>query len=131
MRKDIKNSVSVVTSLAPAVHAATLNGADVDLANYDAACFVFDIGVVTANDLVLTLEHADDDGTGQPDSYGAIPAADLDGTIPTATTATDEAVTLVGYHGIKRWVRAVVTDGGTGSGSLAVSVLRGRGRVHP
>lgn len=131
MRNDIKNHLSVVSTLAPAVHDATLNGDDVDLAGYDAAAFVFDIGVVSANGLVLTLEHADDDGTGQPDSYAAISADDLDGTIPTATTTTDEAVTVVGYHGIKRWVRAVVTDGGTGSGGLAVSVVRAKGRVKP
>jgi len=127
---DLNSHISVAQTLAPAVHAATANGADVDLANYDAAVLVFDVGVVTANDLVLTVQEADDDGAGAPDTYANVAAANLDGTIPTLTTATDEAVTTVGYIGNKRWIRAVVTDGGTGSASFGVAVVRGKGRKH-
>lgn len=125
---DLKSHVSPAQSIAPAAYTATTNGADVDLANFDAAVFIVDIGVVTANDLVLTFEEADDDGSGSPDSYATIAAAKLDGSIPTLLTTNDETIVTVGYIGGKRWVRAVVTDGGTGDGILSVTVLRGKGR---
>lgn len=125
---DLKSHIAPAQSIAPAAYTATTNGADVDLANYDAAVFVVDVGVVTADDLVLTFQEADDDGAGAPDSYADVAAADLDGSIPTLTTATDETIATVGYIGNKRWVRAVVTDSGTGDGIVSVTVIRGKGR---
>lgn len=120
--------ISPAGTIEAAAYTTTTNGADVDLANFDAATFVFDIGVVTANDLVLTLEEAPDDGTGSPGAYTVVDAADLDGAIPLPTTALDQLQAQVGYLGNQRFVRAVVTDSGTGDGVLSVVVIRGKGR---
>ncbi len=120
--------ISPAGTIEAAAYAANTNGADVDLANFDAATFVFDIGVVTADDLVFTLEEAPDDGTGSPGAYTVVAAADLDGTVPLPTTVLDQLQAQVGYLGNQRFVRAVVTDSGTGNGLLSVVVIRGKGR---
>lgn len=118
--------ISEAGTIEAAAYTATTNGADVDLANFDAATFVFDIGVVTADDLVFTIEEAPDDGTGSAGAYTLVAAADLDGVVPVPTTALDQLTAQVGYLGNERFVRAVVTDSGTGDGIVSVVVIRGK-----
>ncbi len=118
--------ISEAGTIEAAAYTATTNGADVDLANFDAATFVFDIGVITADDLVFTLEEAPDDGTGSAGAYTLVAAADLDGVVPVPTTALDQLTAQVGYLGNERFVRAVVTDSGTGDGIVSVVVIRGK-----
>ena len=120
--------ISPAGTIEAAAYAVNTNGADVDLANFDAATFVFDIGVVTADDLVFTLEEAPDDGTGSPGAYTEVAAADLDGVVPVPTTALDQLQAQVGYLGNQRFVRAVITDSGTGNAILSVVVIRGKSR---
>ncbi len=118
--------ISEAGTIEAAAYTTTTNGADVDLANFDAATFVFDIGVVTADDLVFTIEEAPDDGTGSAGAYTVVAAADLDGVVPVPTTALDQLTAQVGYLGNQRFVRAVVTDSGTGDGIVSVVVIRGK-----
>ncbi|PJN31311.1 hypothetical protein CG717_16215 [Streptomyces sp. CB02613] len=125
MRKDIKNSVDVVSTLAPAARTDTATGTGVDLANYDAAAVVITTGAVANAAFSIEIQESDASGSG----YTAVAAEDLDGTEPATLTAT--TVTVIGYHGIKRYIRAVATDAGTGDASFGVSVIRGKGRVHP
>lgn len=125
MRTDIKNSLDVVTTLAPAAQTATATGSAVDLANYDAAAVVITTGVVTNNAFAIEIQESDASASG----YTAVAAEDLDGTEPATLTAS--TVTVIGYHGIKRYIRAVATDAGTGDASFGVTVIRGKGRVKP
>ena len=118
--------ISEAGTIEAAAYTATTNGADVDLANFDAATFVFDIGVVTADDLVFTIQEAPDDGSGSAGAYTLVAAADLDGVVPVPTTALDQLTAQVGYLGNERFVRAVVTDSGTGDGIVSVVVIRGK-----
>ncbi|MBA0126288.1 hypothetical protein H0B56_12120 [Haloechinothrix sp. YIM 98757] len=128
MRQDIKNHVAIAQSIVPGSHSGgDQTGSGVDLANYDAAAMVFDVGAVTDNSWTFTVEHSDDDGA--TDAYAEVDADELDGTTPDAPDAN--TVTVVGYHGIKQWVRVVATDGGTGDAEFGVSVLRARGRAKP
>lgn len=125
MRTDIKNSLDVVTTLAPAAQTATATGTAVDLANYDAAAVVITTGAVANNAFSIEIQESDTSGSG----YTAVATADLDGTEPATLTAS--TVTVIGYHGIKRYIRAVATDAGTGDASFGVTVIRGKGRVKP
>ncbi|MFC8276258.1 hypothetical protein ACFUJR_27755 [Streptomyces sp. NPDC057271] len=125
MRTDIKNSIDVVTTLTPAARTATATGTAVDLANYDAAAVVITTGVVTDAAFSIEIEESDASGSG----YTAVADADLDGTEPATLTAA--TVTVIGYHGIKRYIRAVATDAGTGDASFGVNVIRAKGRVKP
>ncbi|WP_432193805.1 hypothetical protein [Streptomyces sp. bgisy027] len=129
MRNDIKNHLSIVQTIEPANYQATETGTDVDLAGFDAAAVVITVGAATDTGFSFEVQEADDDGTGAPDTYAAVAAADLDGTEP--ATAVAAAVTVLGYHGIKRWLRVVATDTGTGNADFGVAVVRGKGRVKP
>lgn len=120
--------LSEAGTIEAAAYAVNTNGADVDLANFDAATVVFDIGVVTADDLVFTIEEAPDDGTGSPGAYTVVAAADLDGIVPVPTTVLDQLTAQVGYLGNQRFIRAVITDSGTGNAILSVVVIRGKRR---
>lgn len=132
-RQDIKNHISPAQSLRPAAHTADTDGADVDLANFDAACVVIDLGAWTDGTHTFEVQHADDDGTGSPDTYAAVADADLDGTEPVVDAADeDDTVHEIGYHGIKRWLRVSVTVAAATTGAVyGASVVRGRGRVKP
>lgn len=129
MRQDIKNHIDVVQTIEPAAYTATETGTDVDLANVNAAAVAIIVGAVTDSGFSFEVQEADDDGTGSPGTYAAVADTDLDGTEP--TTAVASAVTEIGYHGIKRWLRVVATDTGTGNAVFGVAVIRGRGRVKP
>lgn len=129
MRTDIKNNIAIAQTIAPANHQATVTGDDVDLAGFDSAAVVIDVGTVTADDFAIEVQHADDDGSGAADTYEAVTADDLDGTEPATLTA--DGVVVIGYHGVKRWLRVVATDGGTGNADFGVSVVRGAPRVKP
>lgn len=132
-RADIKNHISVAQSLRPAAHTADTNGENVDLANFSAACVVIDLGAWTDGTHTFEVQEADDDGTGAPDVWAAVPDADLDGSEPVVDAADeDETVHEIGYHGIKRWLRVVVTVASATTGAVyAATVVRGRGRVKP
>ena len=132
---DMNAHLSVAQSLRPQeVNAdGTVNGENVDLANYDAAVVVIDAGAwATDGTNTFVVEEADDDGTGAPDTYAAVADADLDGTEPVVDGATDDdQIYTIGYIGGKRWLRvSVVTTANTsGTFQLAASVIRGKGRV--
>ncbi|MFC4333868.1 hypothetical protein [Salininema proteolyticum] len=128
-RTDIKNNVAVAESIRADQHTATVTGENVDLAGFDAAAVVFQVGTVANNDFTFEVQEADDDGTGSPDTYSAVASDDLDGTAPDAPSAN--TVTTVGYHGIKRWLRVVATSGGTGDVNMCVSVLEAKPRTLP
>ncbi|GEC02960.1 hypothetical protein SSP24_06150 [Streptomyces spinoverrucosus] len=125
MRTDIKNHISVAQTIAPAAHTATATGTGVDLAGFDAAAVQITVGAVANNAFSVEIQESDQQSTG----YTAVANADLDGTEPATLTAS--TTTLIGYHGIKRYIRAVATDAGTGDAVFGVSVIRGNGRVKP
>ncbi|MFE4691745.1 hypothetical protein ACFRH6_17000 [Streptomyces sp. NPDC056749] len=123
MRTDIKNGLDVVTTLAPAARTAAATGTAVDLANYDAAAVVITTGAVANAAFAVEIQESDASASG----YTAVANADLDGTEPATLTAS--TVTVIGYHGIKRYIRVVTT--GTADASFGVTVIRGKGRVKP
>ncbi|NML55670.1 hypothetical protein HHL19_36375 [Streptomyces sp. R302] len=125
MRSDIKNNIDVVATLVPAARIDTAAGTGVDLANYDAAAVVISTGTVANGAFSIEIQESDQLGSG----YTAVADKDLDGVEPATLTAS--TVTTIGYHGIKRYLRVVATDAGTGDASFGVSVIRGRGRVRP
>ena len=57
----------------------------------------------------------------------------VDGSEPVVTTANDEAVYSIGYHGIRRYLRVAITAAGGTTPTLlcAATVIRGHGRVKP
>ncbi|MGW4030753.1 hypothetical protein ACWEFL_15775 [Streptomyces sp. NPDC004838] len=125
MRSDIKNHLSPVQTIAPAAYTATATGTGVDLANYDAAAVVLTVGAVANNAFSIEVQESDQLASG----YTAVPNADLDGAEPATLTAS--TTTVIGYHGIKRYVRVVATDTAAGDAVFGATVIRGHGRVKP
>ncbi|NUT96733.1 MAG: hypothetical protein HOY78_32400 [Saccharothrix sp.] len=125
---DIKNNVDLAHSLAPAARTATTNGASVDLAGYDAAAVVINHGAWTDGTHTFAVQESDDNAT-----FAAVAAADLDGTAPAVSSAAqNNTVTVVGYRGRKRYLRASVTVAGATTGAVySAMVLRANPRVRP
>lgn len=125
--QDTAHEQTYALALAPQTIAATTNGLDVDLQGHEAATFAVAVGTLTDGGYTPSLQHAHDDGSGSPDTYTAVPAADLrDSGFVEVTTANDVAVYECGYAGPRRWVRVIVTEtsaGGTGGPVSAVAVL--------
>lgn len=127
--RDIKSNIKVMPSLAPASLTAAANGDGIDLLGFDAACVEFNAGAIggTTPSFTFEVQESDDNTT-----FTAVAAADLQGTAPVVTT-TNAGVTVVGYLGAKRYIRAVAkTVSGTSPTLLcAASVVLGNPSLKP
>ncbi|MDH5762731.1 MAG: hypothetical protein OEZ51_07110 [Nitrospinota bacterium] len=123
--RDLKNNLDGVSSIDPASYTATTNGSGVDLRDFDSAMVVFQAGSAdtgSGNETYTPgVEESDDNS-----SFSAVAASDLEGS-PGNMTAN--SVQRVGYKGAKRYVRAVLTLGGT-TPSIDASALVIRGLPH-
>jgi len=123
--RDIKNNLDAVGSIDPASITASTNGSGVDLRDFDGAMVVFQAGTAdtgSGNETYTpSLEESDDNSV-----YSAVAASDLEGAL---VNMTANSVQRVGYKGAKRYVRAVMTLGGT-TPSLDASALVVRGLPH-
>lgn len=123
--RDLKSNIKGVTSLQPQSLTAATNGAGVDLKGFDSAAVHFHTGAVggTTPSFTFAVQESDDNST-----FTDVAAAQLKGTAPVVTTS-NVGVTVVGYMGNKRYVRAIAkTVTGTSPTLLAsASVVLG----HP
>ncbi len=120
MNRDGTNNVEVVESVRPAVHTDT-DGEAVDLQGADAALIACSVGAIagTANaSTLIKLQESDASGSG----YTDVAAADIIGTQPTTLTAN--TIYQFAYLGSKRYVRAVVADGGATSVAASCVVVK-------
>jgi hypothetical protein len=122
---DIKNNISVASTIVPAAYTATTTGTGVDLAGYDAAAVVIVTGAVTSGDFSVEVQESDASASG----YTAVANADLDGTEPATITAS--TVTEIGYLGRKRYIRVVATDTAAADAVFGVHVVRANPRKRP
>lgn len=117
---DLKNNITAVLALSPAVHSATKADAPIiDLQGAGSATVIVNTGAIAgAGDYTVSLRHGDaSDLTGDAAASGD----DLLGAFP-ATLAADSTY-AVGYRGGKRYVRVVITkNGGTSIAAGAVIV---------
>lgn len=124
MAKDLKNDLTLATSLAPAARTATANGTGVDLKGYDGATVEFIVGTITDGTHTPKIQESDDNTT-----FADVAAADQQGALSNLATSTNQRV---GYLGSKRYIRAVSTVSGTTTGGVyAAVVLRGYPRTLP
>jgi len=123
--RDIKNNVDGVGSIDPASITATTNGSGVDLRDFDGAMVVFQAGAAdtgSGNETYTpSVEESDDNS-----SFSSVAASELEGVLANMTA---NSVQRVGYKGAKRYVRAVLTLGGT-TPSIGASALVVRGLPH-
>jgi hypothetical protein len=119
--RDLITKIGAATSIAPAVLAASTNGASVDLLGCNSLAVVITSGaIVGAAVMVPKLQESDDNA-----AFTDVAAGDLLGSFPAALAAA--STIKVGYKGFKRYVRPVLTlSSGT---SIAASVLAIKGDV--
>lgn len=120
--RDLYSNIAAVPALAPAVQAAAINGAAVDLKGADRAAIVVNTGaIVGAGDFGAVLQESDTTTSGD----FADVAADLVDSDAPATLAASSSYRL-GYRGHKRYIRVAVTKaGGTSIAAGAVAILSG------
>jgi hypothetical protein len=128
MRTDLKAHITPVSSLRAASRAGAVNGASVDIANYDAAVVVIDAGAMNNADNIITFEIQDSNDNA---AWAPVAAGFLDGAQPVINAANQ--VVEVGYHGIKRYLRVAITAvAGTGPTLICSAiVVCGKPRTMP
>ena len=118
--RDIYANIDAVSALAPAVQAAAVQGAALDLNGKGGVAFLVNTGAIAgAGAYGLTLQESDTGTSG----WTAVAADQIDSNAP-ATLAADSTYRL-GYRGWKRFVRVSLTKaGGTSiiAGAAAVFV---------
>jgi hypothetical protein len=124
--RDLANNLAGVPAIVPAVQAASINGAAIDLLDCNGVTFFVSTGaIVGAGDFTAKVQESDVSGSG----YTDVVAGDLIGALPASLAA--DSVVKVGYIGNKRYVRPVLTkNGGTSIAASAVAV-KGHLAVRP
>lgn len=123
--KDLKNSIAIDQSLAPAAVASSADGSTVDKLGYTSMTAVVSIGAWTDADHAFSLEDSPDDST-----WTAVAASEMDGTFTDVTDATTDGTTqIVAYLGSERYLRVVttVTNNPTDGCVYGANIIKG----HP
>ncbi|QRY66546.1 hypothetical protein JVX98_19310 [Ensifer sp. PDNC004] len=120
--RDIVHNLKIVQAIAPAVLAATTEGAAIDLKGVESIALVINSGaIVGAGDFTAKLQESD---TTTPADFTDVPDDYVLGELPEDLAAN--SVAKVGYRGHKRYVRLVLTkNGGTSIAAGAVAVMGG------
>ena len=123
--RDMKNNMDAIESIGPDNYTATVTGAGVDLQGFDGAMVVIhgNNGDFTTGDESYIPKMQD-----SPDNsvWTDVAAANLEGSFSDLRTTE---VQRAGYKGAKRYVRAVLTLGGT-TPAIDASALVVRGLPH-
>ncbi|MFQ5774183.1 MAG: hypothetical protein ACE5GS_06685 [Kiloniellaceae bacterium] len=145
--RDLHDNIATVVAVAPqTIAGANLQSGNIDLQGFNSAEIVVALGdidelggsPVGSAKVELKLEHADDDGTGNPGAFGNVTLAEVIGPASVTggivgSTTNDNAVRIeVGYLGDKRFIRAtLVPTGLTNGGPVCALVLKGHPRHAP
>ncbi len=126
--RDIKNNLGGARSLDPDSYTVSANGSGVDLQNFDGALVMFQTGTADTGNgdetYIPGVEDSDDNS-----NFSPVPVSDLEGTL---SNLTANSVQRIGYKGDRRYIRAVLTLGGTTpSINASALVVRGLPRHSP
>jgi hypothetical protein len=128
----VLDQVVVKQSLPPAIRTnGAANGTAVDRAangGMQECVVLVCTGTLTDGAIAVTVEESDDGSTG----WTAVPAAQLQGTLPTTAATDDNTVYEIGVRSTKRYIRVVgTTSGATSGGSFSAAVVLGAPRFSP
>jgi len=107
MENDLKSYTKTDPAIVMLAHSEIVDGLDIDTAGFESLIFVVHAGTIGGGNAAFVMQHADDDGSGSPDTYADVAATDLIGAyadIALPSTASDTSA-HIGYKGKKRWVR--------------------------
>ena len=136
--RDLMNDIDPKVAIVPTVATdnTALVGENIDKTGYDSVTFIIAAGTLADADATFAtlLEHADDNGSGAPGAFAAVPDDELVGTEALAgfTFAEDKKCRKLGYIGGKKWTRLTVTpSGNAGSAPIAAVAILGHPNVKP
>ncbi len=122
--KDLKNNIDAVNSIGPDDYTASINGLGIDLQGFEGSAVVFSVGTVTDGTHTPKVEESDDNS-----NWNDVTAVDQEGTLSDLSSDINQRV---GYKGVKRYLRTVLTvSGATVGAQLAGLVLRGMPHREP
>ncbi|MFG1314717.1 hypothetical protein [Xanthobacter autotrophicus] len=125
--RDLVNNIGTVLAISPAVLAATVTGAALDLRGFNSAVLVVNTGaIVGAGAFTVKLQESDTTTSGD---FTDVAAVDLHGTYPASLAA--DSVVKVGYRGFKRYVRAVITKNSGTSIAAGAVLVKGDAVARP
>lgn len=132
MSKDLYNNLLVKQTIVPAVRTTTATGTNVDRkedgSDFQAALIVVATGTITDGTHTIEVQDSADGTTFAPvaDDY-------LQGVEPAIVAADDNKVFELGYLGLKRYLRVVVTVSGSPAtgGAIGAAVVLGMPAVAP
>ncbi len=143
---DIVNNVLLEQSLTPqTIQASALNSGNIDCRAFGAVAIAVLVGNIAdtlgaSNRFDLKIEHADDDGTGNPGSYSACADDDVLNYSSLAAgvflavnaNAMKSKRYIIGYRGGKRFVKVTATPVSLATGGpIAIATLKGLAAQKP
>jgi hypothetical protein len=133
--RDAYSNITVRETLTIATRTASANGTGVDRylsgAAFQDALIIVHTGTITDGTHAVDVQESDDNTT-----FTSVAASELQGTEPSIGASDDNKMYVVGYKGLKRYLRVAVTASGTTSGGVyGASVVLANPRnapvVHP
>ncbi|MFE2555973.1 hypothetical protein ACFXGT_08045 [Streptomyces sp. NPDC059352] len=129
--KDAYSNITVRETLSIATRTASANGTGVDRAGggamFQDALVIVHTGTITDGTHAVDVQESDDNS-----SFTSVAASELQGTEPSIVAADDNKMYVVGYKGLKRYLRVAVTASGTTSGGVyGASVVLANPRTAP
>jgi hypothetical protein len=143
---DIVNNIGIAQALMPqTIQAAALNSGNIDCQGAEALCVVLLVGAIadtldSTHRIDVKIEHADDDGTGNPGAYVSCVDTDvlnftgLSGGVFLSIDSAPEKQRryAIGYRGGKRFVKVTATPVGLVTGGpVAMLALKGNLAQRP
>jgi hypothetical protein len=143
---DIISHIETAQVLAPqTIQAAALNSGDIDTQGCGTLAVALLVGNIAdtldgSNRIDVKIEHADDDGTGNPGAYGACSDEDVLNFANLASgvflkidaAGKENARHVVGYRGGKRFVKVTATPVSIETGGpVAMLALKGAAAQKP
>ncbi|HDZ73495.1 MAG TPA: hypothetical protein ENH55_12145 [Aurantimonas coralicida] len=127
--RDFSRDIKAEQALAPAIRVGSATGGGVDRLGFEALTFAIHAGDWTDGTHTVSADHSDDGTT-----WESIPADQIIGAFPVVSAVgAENTITMVGYIGDRRYVRAksTVTGSPVTGAAIGISVLLGRAHSRP
>jgi len=130
--RDLFNNLTPASSLDPQDVASdtTTNGSDIVRDDSFSMMAVMQVGNYTDGVFNIQVQHADDDGNGNPDTWSDVADKFLLGT-ETGTTLGKAGVAKIGYIGGKEHVRFNLVSANGADATVSLLVLKGHLNFAP
>lgn len=133
--RDNLNNAKVSKAFAYASRTASANGEIIDTRGFDSLTFLIQLATVTTADatnfFTFTLQHGDDSGLSDAATVTAATGLLGSNLVVNDSTTQSDMIGMMGYAGVKRYVRLVATETLTASAAFSAVAVQGLPHVAP